>query len=297
MEQRMKIAATLALTVIAASAAGQTLQAPTKSALIEIRQSAAEAVAEGAADQFTGKVRIATAFVAPSPGRASGATVRFEPGARTAWHTHPLGQTLIVTAGVGLVQQEGGAVQEIRPGDVITIPAGVKHWHGATADHAMTHIAIAERRDGRSVDWFEKVTDQQYRGGVAAAPTQATAVEGSPAKPSRAQSLFGDVAPKLAQLTDEVLYADVWERPELTKRDRSLVTIAALIATNRPDQLRSHMALGRQNGLTQDEIIEVITHLAFYVGWPNAVSAATLAKSEFQKPVPSVAPSSGGVQR
>jgi 4-carboxymuconolactone decarboxylase len=297
MEQLMKIGATLALAVMAPSAAGQTVQVPMTSASIEIRKGESQASAEGSADHFTGRVRISMPFEARSPGRASGATVRFEPGARTAWHTHPLGQTLIVTAGVGLVQQEGGPVQEIRSGDVIMIPAGVKHWHGAATDHAMTHIAISERRDGRSVEWFEKVTDQEYRSSVAVTPSQAMSAGGSPAQPSLAQSLFGDVAPKLAQLTDEVLYADVWERPELTKRDRSLVTIAALIAMNRPDQLRSHIALARQNGLTQDEIVEAITHLAFYAGWPSAVSAATIAKSEFQKPMPSVAPSGGGVQR
>jgi 4-carboxymuconolactone decarboxylase len=102
-------------------------------------------------------------------------------------------------------------------------------------------------------------------------------------QPSRAQQLMGDIAPKLAELTDGVLYADIWERPELSKRDRSLITVAALIALQRPDQLRSHFALARKNGVTEAELVETITHLAFYAGWPNAVTAVSVAKEVFQK--------------
>jgi 4-carboxymuconolactone decarboxylase len=102
-------------------------------------------------------------------------------------------------------------------------------------------------------------------------------------QPSRAQQLMGDIAPKLAELTDGVLYADIWERPELSKRDRSLITVAALIALQRPDQLRSHLALARKNGVTEAELVETITHLAFYAGWPNAVTAVSVAKEVFQK--------------
>jgi 4-carboxymuconolactone decarboxylase len=102
-------------------------------------------------------------------------------------------------------------------------------------------------------------------------------------QPSRAQQLMGDIAPKLAELTDSVLYADIWERPELSKRDRSLITVAALIALQRPDQLRSHLALARKNGVTEAELVETITHLAFYAGWPNAVTAVSVAKEVFQK--------------
>jgi 4-carboxymuconolactone decarboxylase len=105
----------------------------------------------------------------------------------------------------------------------------------------------------------------------------------TPAQPSRAQTLMGDVAPKLAELTDNVLFGDVWERPQLSKRDRSLVTVSALIAMNRPDQLRSHLVRARDNGVTQEELIEAMTHLAFYAGWPNAVTAITVAKDVFQK--------------
>ena len=118
----------------------------------------------GPADWFTGSVRIDPLFQSPDPARAAGSRVTFEPGARTAWHTHPLGQTLIVTSGLGWVQREGGAIEEIRPGDVVFFEPGEKHWHGASATVAMTHIAIQEAKDGKAVEWMEHVTDEQYRG-------------------------------------------------------------------------------------------------------------------------------------
>ncbi len=117
----------------------------------------------GKAEYFTGAVRIDPLFDAPQPARGSGANVTFEPGARTAWHTHPLGQTLIVTAGCGWVQRWGGPREEMRQGDVVWIAPGVKHWHGATATIAMTHISIVEKLDGKSADWMEQVTDEQYQ--------------------------------------------------------------------------------------------------------------------------------------
>ncbi|BCH13574.1 MULTISPECIES: cupin domain-containing protein [unclassified Mesorhizobium] len=117
----------------------------------------------GPADYFTGAVRIDPLFQAPEPARVGGASVTFEPGARTAWHTHPLGQTLIVTAGLGRVQREGAPVEEIRPGDVVWIPPGVKHWHGASATTAMTHLAVQESLDGKPVEWLEKVSEEEYR--------------------------------------------------------------------------------------------------------------------------------------
>lgn len=119
---------------------------------------------KGPADWFTGSVRIDPLFQAETPARASGAAVTFGPGARTAWHTHPLGQTLIVTAGLGLVQREGGPIEEIRPGDVVWFAPGERHWHGASPTVAMTHIAIHEALDGKTVDWLEPVTDDQYSG-------------------------------------------------------------------------------------------------------------------------------------
>jgi quercetin dioxygenase-like cupin family protein len=130
---------------------------------MDIRPSCSQPSGKGPAAYFTGTVRIDPLFEVPEPGRVLGVSVTFEPGARTAWHTHPLGQTLIVTAGCGLVQSWGGEVREIHPGDVIWCPPGEKHWHGATASTAMTHIAIVEKLDGKTVDWMEKVSDEQYQ--------------------------------------------------------------------------------------------------------------------------------------
>ncbi|WP_315788558.1 (R)-mandelonitrile lyase [Fischerella sp. JS2] len=130
---------------------------------MDIKRSGSQPSTKGSAEYFTGTVRIDPLFEAPDPARTSGASVTFEPGARTAWHTHPLGQTLIVTAGCGLAQRWGGAIEQIRPGDVIWFSPGEKHWHGATATTAMTHIAIQEALDGKPVDWLEKVSDDQYR--------------------------------------------------------------------------------------------------------------------------------------
>lgn len=130
---------------------------------MEIKRIGTQPSNKGPADWFTGTVRIDPLFQAPAPARVSGASVTFEPGARTAWHTHPLGQTLIVTAGCGWAQRAGGPVEEIRPGDIIWFPPGEKHWHGASPTTAMTHIAIAEYLDGKVVDWLEKVSDEQYR--------------------------------------------------------------------------------------------------------------------------------------
>lgn len=239
-----------------------------------------------AVENFTGSVGIEPFLEAREPSRLAGARVTFAPGARTAWHTHPLGQTLIVTAGVGLVQQWGGPMQEIRPGDIVRIPPNQKHWHGASANAAMTHIALTEQLpDGKRVEWMEKVSDAQYSAPLRAqAAALARADSGvSAQQPSRAQQLMGDIAPKLAELTDDVLFGDVWERPQLSKRDRSLATVAALIAMNRPDQLRSHFARARENGVTQEELIETITHLAFYAGWPNAVTAIAVAREVFKE--------------
>ena len=130
---------------------------------MEIKRVGSQPSVKGPADWFTGTVRIDPLFQTEAPARGRGASVTFEPGARTAWHTHPLGQTLIVTAGCGWAQRWGGPREEIRPGDVVRIPPGEKHWHGATAATAMTHVAIQEQLDGKAVEWMEKVTDEQYR--------------------------------------------------------------------------------------------------------------------------------------
>lgn len=131
---------------------------------VEITRNGSQSSTAGSAENFIGSVRINPLFPVHDPARASGVSVTFEAGARTAWHTHPLGQTLIVTTGVGWVQQWGGQIQEIRSGDVVWIPPGVKHWHGATATTAMTHLALQDALDGRWVDWMEQVSDEQYEG-------------------------------------------------------------------------------------------------------------------------------------
>lgn len=238
-------------------------------------------------DRFTGVARVLPLFEsqATDAGRPSGGIVTFDTGARTAWHAHPRGQTLIVTAGVGRVQRWGVPAEEIRPGDIVWIPPGVKHWHGASPHAAMTHVALAEARDGQVIDWLERVSDSQYQAPaaprVAAAPPSARGA--ATATPSAAQRLMGDIAPKLAQLTDSVLFGDVWARPGLSRRDRSLATVSALVAMNRPDQLRSHLALALQNGVTREELVEVIIQMAFYSGWPNAVTAVGVARQVFEE--------------
>ena len=130
--------------------------------IMEIKRSGSQPSVKGPAEWFTGTVRIDPLFDPPAPARTTGASVTFEPGARTAWHTHPLGQTLIVTSGVGRVQRWGGPIEEIRPGDVVWFAPGEKHWHGAAPTTAMTHTAIHEKLDGKVVDWLEHVTQEQY---------------------------------------------------------------------------------------------------------------------------------------
>jgi 4-carboxymuconolactone decarboxylase len=268
--------------LIAAAAMVLSMMEPALAAESELKitRAGARPVNAAPAQNFTGEVKVEMLYTPVSSERASAGTVSFAPGARTAWHSHPLGQTLVVTAGIGRVQRWAGPVEQIRVGDVVHIPANVKHWHGAAPDSAMTHIAITEALDGTSAEWMEQVSDAQY--GAPPAPMAAAA----PAPPSQGQQLFGDIAPKFAQLTDEVLFGDVWGRPGLSPRDRSLITVSALIAMNRPDQLRGHLVRARQNGLSDAELIEATTHLAFCAGWPNAVTAIGVAREVFRQPRP-----------
>lgn len=247
---------------------------------LTITRAGARPVNAAPAQNFTGAVKVEMLYTPVDAERASAGTVSFAPGARTAWHSHPLGQTLVVTAGIGRIQRWGGPVEQIRVGDVVHIPANVKHWHGAGPGSAMTHIAITEAQNGTSAEWMEQVSDAQY-----AVDPVPVAVAAS-TSPAQGQKLFGDIAPKFAQLTDEVLFGDVWSRPGLSPRDRSLITVSALIAMNRPDQLRGHLARARQNGLSDAELIEATTHLAFYAGWPSAVTAIGVAREVFKEPRP-----------
>ena len=253
---------------------------------VVITRDGSRAVRPGPAENFTGGVRVEMLFEALEPSHASGGSVTFEPGARTAWHSHPRGQILIVTAGTGRVQLWGGPIEEIRAGDVVRIPASQKHWHGASSQAAMTHLAISEHRDGTTVQWMEKVSDEQYDGGPASpegrapAPAQPDGQSEPPPQgstPPRASAVAPPqqqkIAPGLAALTDEVLFGDVWRRPELSPRDRSLVTISILIATGKPAQLTGHLGRALDNGVQPSEASGLLAHLAIYCGWPSAVSA------------------------
>ena len=169
--RRHMIAATGGLAVVAAGPAGAetlplTVTTPRRIETMEIKRNGSQPSGKGPADYFTGTVRIDPLFEASEPARVRGASVTFEPGARTAWHTHPLGQTLIVTSGLGRVQRWDGPIEEIRPGDVVWFPPGEKHWHGSSRATAMTHIAIQEALNGKVVDWMEKVSDEQYEIGT-----------------------------------------------------------------------------------------------------------------------------------
>jgi quercetin dioxygenase-like cupin family protein len=162
---KLLTATVTSLSLLASAATEANAQtAPTDaSQAISVTRVGTQPSAKGPAENFTGTVRVDSRFQGSAPARVGGGIVTFEPGAHTAWHTHPLGQTLIVTDGAGLVQHWDDPVQEIKPGDVVWIPPGVKHWHGATPTTGMSHIAIAEALDGKAVDWLEKVTDEQYR--------------------------------------------------------------------------------------------------------------------------------------
>jgi quercetin dioxygenase-like cupin family protein len=167
MTRRHVLGATGGLAALAATGAAAAQRAnvstQARNATMQIMRNGSRPSAKGPTEYFTGAVRVDPMFQAGDPARVSGGHVTFEPGARSAWHTHPLGQTLIVTSGLGWAQAEGGPIEEIRPGDVICFPPGLKHWHGAAPTTAMTHIAITEFQNGKNVDWLEKVSDEQYR--------------------------------------------------------------------------------------------------------------------------------------
>jgi 4-carboxymuconolactone decarboxylase len=286
---------------------------------IVVSRSGSRAVTPGPETNFTGVARVERLFEAVDPSHAGGGTVTFEPGARTAWHVHPRGQILIVTAGTGRVQRWGDPIEEIRVGDVVRIPAEQKHWHGASPLASMTHIAISEHRDGTNVQWMEKVSDEQYNGrsvsvtATERTPERADVAAGQSSQPASQPQTSGRpsgsvqprIAPGLAALTDDVLFGDVWLRPDLSPRDRSLVTISVLIATGKPAQLTGHLGRALTNGVQPSEASGVLAHLAIYSGWPSAVSAlevydqvytarkidtAALRKMDARLPVPASEP-------
>jgi 4-carboxymuconolactone decarboxylase len=270
---------------------------------MDIKRVGSQPSAKGPSEWFTGTVRIDPLFQAPDPALVQGASVTFEPGARTAWHTHPLGQTLIVTAGCGWAQREGGPIEEIRPGDVVWFPPGEKHWHGATPATAMTHIAIQEKLDGKVVDWMEQSVTSNTAGNlmrfrifVAAAASlalpvltcaqaQKTAVTPSSnaLRPVPALDDVRMVSPALERYTQQTAMGDLWKRPDLSRRDRSIVTLTALIGRNQTIEMPYYFNMALDNSVRPSEISEIITHLAFYSGWGNAISAVAVAKDVFRK--------------
>lgn len=258
------VAAALACAACAPAAAG------TESGGLAIVHRGARPSLRGPAASFTGAVRVDPLFQPTAPTRAAAAYVTFEPGARSAWHKHPLGQTLVVTAGTGRIQRRGGPVQELNVGDVVYTPPDVVHWHGASPTTAMTHLAITEQLDGKSVEWLEQVTDAEYLPQVARPDTSAL-------------DDLRAVSPALAAYTETTLRGDVWNRPGLSPRDRSLVTVAAVIARNQAGDMASSFERALDHGVTPGELSEIITHLAFYSGWPNAMAAVTAAQPVFAK--------------
>lgn len=237
------------LICMALAGAATTTMAQTPAA-VTVRAAASSPAATGAAENFTGAVRITSPFQALPPGRAGGATVTFEPRAHTAWHTHPLGQTLVVTAGLGLVQQQGQPAQAIRPGDVVTIPASVRHWHGAGPDGAMTHVAMAEKEDGRSVTWEDKVSDAEYQAAVDSA---------------RVGGAKSDVPSSAAR---------TWPISEtLSGKQRAIPLIAAAMAASDMPRLDTALNQGLDAGLNISEAKEVLVQLYAYVGFPRSLNA------------------------
>lgn len=218
--------------------------------VVEVRAGSSSSVAIGAKDNFTGIARISSPFQALPPGSAGGATVTFEEGARTAWHTHPLGQTLVVTAGLGLVQQQGQPARAIRPGDVVSIPANVLHWHGAGPDGSMTHVAIAEKEGGVSVTWQDKVTDQDYQAALASACLGVHTGD----KPQVATRAYPS-------------------SETMTARQRAIPLIAACTAISDMPKLDSALNQGLDAGLTISEAKEVLVQLYAYAGFPRSLNA------------------------
>ena len=234
----------IALSGAAVTACAQSLNTTATAPVVEVRSASAQPDAEGSIETFTGSVRIRSPFQALPPGKAGGATVTFEARARTAWHTHPLGQTLIVTAGLGLVQQQGQPAQAIRPGDVVTIPANVRHWHGAGPAGSMTHVAIAEKKDGISVTWKDKVSDEDYQAAVVSAD-------------------FSVNAKSRAHPTSETL----------TPRQRAIPLVAAFMANSDMSRLNAALNQGLDAGLTLSEVKEVLVQLYAYAGFPRSLNA------------------------
>lgn len=253
MKSLLSMALSGAVTAAAAQSAGPGAMPP----VVEVRPASAQQVSVGSAETFTGDVRISSPFQALLPGTAGGATVTFTARARTAWHTHPLGQTLIVTEGQGLVQQQGQPALIIRPGDVVTIPPNVRHWHGAGPQGSMTHIAIAEKENGSSVAWQDKLCEQDYQAAVVSAGLSAMAGQRAqqPQKPQERQRVVQPAS------------------DSLSPRQRAIPLIAAFTAISDMPRLGMALNQGLDAGMTVSEAKEVLVQLYAYAGFPRSLNA------------------------
>ncbi|MFC4928574.1 cupin domain-containing carboxymuconolactone decarboxylase family protein [Delftia deserti] len=253
MKSLLSMALSGAVTAAAAQSSGPGAMPP----VVEVRPASAQQVSVGSAQTFTGDVRISSPFQAPLPGTAGGATVTFTARARTAWHTHPLGQTLIVTEGQGLVQQQGQPALIIRPGDVVTIPPNVRHWHGAGPSGSMTHIAIAEKENGSAVAWQDKLCEQDYQAAVVSAGLSAMTGQRAqqPQKPQEPQ--------KAVQPASD----------SLSPRQRAIPLIAAFTAISDLPRLGMALNQGLDAGMTVSEAKEVLVQLYAYAGFPRSLNA------------------------
>lgn len=253
MKSLLSMALSGAVTAAAAQSSGPGAMPP----VVEVRSASAQQVSVGSAETFTGDVRISSPFQALLPGTAGGATVTFTARARTAWHTHPLGQTLIVTEGQGLVQQQGQPALIIRPGDVVTIPPNVRHWHGAGPSGSMTHIAIAEKENGSAVAWQDKLCEQDYQAAVVSAGLSAMTGQRAqqPRKPQEPQ--------KVVQPASD----------SLSPTQRAIPLIAAFTAISDMPRLGMALNQGLDAGMTVSEAKEVLVQLYAYAGFPRSLNA------------------------
>lgn len=256
MKSLLSMALSGAVTAAAAQSAGPGAMPP----VVEVRSASAQQVSVGSAQTFTGDVRISSPFQALLPATAGGATVTFTARARTAWHTHPLGQTLIVTEGQGLVQQQGQPALIIRPGDVVTIPPNVRHWHGAGPSGSMTHIAIAEKENGSAVAWQDKLCEQDYQAAVVSAGLSAMTGQRAqqPQKPQEPQEPQRVVQPA---------------SDSLSPRQRAIPLMAAFTAISDMPRLGMALNQGLDAGMTVSEAKEVLVQLYAYAGFPRSLNA------------------------
>lgn len=256
MKSLLSMALSGAVTAAAAQSSGPGAMPP----VVEVRSASAQQVTVGSAETFTGDVRISSPFQALLPATAGGATVTFTARARTAWHTHPLGQTLIVTEGQGLVQQQGQPALIIRPGDVVTIPPNVRHWHGAGPQGSMTHIAIAEKENGSAVAWQDKLCEQDYQAAVVSAGLSAMTGQRAqqPQKPQEPQK-----PQKVVQPASD----------SLSPRQRAIALMATFTAISDMPRLGMALNQGLDAGMTVSEAKEVLVQLYAYAGFPRSLNA------------------------